>query len=126
MGDLWKAKVHLDPSPERPGYHPACVYTEDAVNVRQVRVAGRVLRRLGLVTVPIYYKPDRFSYAGIYSRDRTSASIFRLSPNGRLELTAGFGRLPASSRARIEAQLGPAMAPVSLTGALSPSALGRG
>jgi hypothetical protein len=78
-GQIWLAKI--SPSATR-GRHLICVYTPDFTDQVDVESAVRRLDNLGLVERAVYYKPDIFTYAGIYNRTRSSnrASAYEYLP----------------------------------------------
>jgi hypothetical protein len=91
-GDIWSAKIA--PRASSNG-HLICVYTPDFTNHPEVLASATLLDNHGLVRRRIYYKPDIFTYAGIYRVWDQRASIY--------EYVAGESRIrttPALSRAR--------------------------
>ena len=51
---------------QRKKQHVICIYTNDYLNSEDVFRVRKALRRLGLTDV-LYYKPDIYTYLGIYS-----------------------------------------------------------
>jgi len=81
-GQIWLAKI--SPRATR-GRHLICVYTPDFTDRADVETVVRRLDNLGLVERMVYYKPDIFTYAGIYNRTRSSdrASVYEYLPAER-------------------------------------------
>jgi hypothetical protein len=82
-GRIWLAKI----SPQaRRDSHLICVYTPDFTNQPDVAASVELLAELGLVDRKLFYKPDIFTYAGIYSspgRRTGGASIYEYVPEQR-------------------------------------------
>ena len=104
-GDIWSAKI----APQaRSRGHLICVYTPDFTKQVEVERVALVLNDLGLVQRRMYYKPDIFTYTGIYRQSGRSgqrASIYEYVPGeGTLRTTPALGRarelLAATGRAR--------------------------
>jgi hypothetical protein len=90
-GHFWLAKI----APRAQPYaHLICVYTPDFTDLPGVEAVAHRLDDLGLIQRTLYYKPDIFTYAGIYaSTQRGGASTYRYVPSERrLEPTAGLAR----------------------------------
>jgi hypothetical protein len=86
-GHIWLAKIA--PRASR-GSHLICVYTPDFTDWADVETVVQRLDDLGLVERSVYYKPDIFTYAGIYNRTRSSnrASVYEYLPaERRMEAT---------------------------------------
>jgi len=81
-GQIWLAKVA--PRASR-GSHVICVYTPDFTDWAHVETVVVRLHDLGVVERPVYYKPDIFTYAGIYNRTGSvsRASIYEYLPAER-------------------------------------------
>jgi hypothetical protein len=81
-GQIWLAKI--SPRATR-GSHLICVYTPDFTDWADVESVVQRLDNLGVVDRPVYYKPDLFTYAGIYNRTRSSnrASVYEYLPAER-------------------------------------------
>jgi hypothetical protein len=81
-GQIWLAKIA--PQATR-GSHLICVYTPDFTDQADVESVVQRLDQLGLVERVVYYKPDIFTYAGIYNRTRSSnrASVYEYLPAER-------------------------------------------
>ncbi|SRR6266851_5223458 len=81
-GQIWLAKI--SPRASRAS-HLICVYTPDFTDRAEVETVVQRLDDLGLVERPVYYKPDIFTYAGIYNRTRSSqrASVYEYLPAER-------------------------------------------
>ena len=81
-GQIWLAKI--SPRATR-GRHLICVYTPDFTDRADVETVVRRLDNLGLVERAVYYKPDIFTYAGVYNRTRSSnrASVYEYLPGER-------------------------------------------
>ena len=81
-GQIWLAKIA--PRASR-GSHLICVYTPDFTDQADVETVALRLADLGLVERSMYYKPDIFTYAGIYNRTRASgrASVYEYVPAER-------------------------------------------
>jgi hypothetical protein len=81
-GQIWLAKI--SPRATR-GSHLICVYTPDFTDRADVETVVQRLDNLGLVERAVYYKPDIFTYAGIYNRTRSSnrASVYEYRPAER-------------------------------------------
>jgi hypothetical protein len=90
-GLIWCAKVA--PHAGRTG-HLICVYTSDFTELATVEDTVQHLADLGLIQRRVYYKPDIFTYAGIYAgsaRGHGVASIYQFDPaERRMEVTAGL------------------------------------
>jgi len=86
-GQIWQAKI--SPSATR-GSHLICVYTPDFTDQADVETVAQRLDRLGLVERAVYYKPDVFTYAGVYNRSRSAnrASVYEYLPaESRMQAT---------------------------------------
>jgi hypothetical protein len=81
-GQIWLAKIALRASR---GSHVICVYTRDFMDRDEVEAAVVRLDDLGLVERPVYYKPDVFTYAGLYNRTGSPnrASVYEYLPEQR-------------------------------------------
>jgi len=81
-GQIWLAKVA--PRASR-GSHVICVYTPDFTDRAVVETVVVRLDDLGVIERPVYYKPDIFTYAGIYNRTASAsrASIYEYLPAER-------------------------------------------
>src|SRR5205823_6201233 len=81
-GHIWLAKI--SPRASR-GSHVICVYTPDFTDWGDVETVVQRLDDLGLVERSVYYKPDIFTYAGIYNRTPSSnrASVYEYLPAER-------------------------------------------
>ena len=81
-GQIWLAKI--SPRASRAS-HLICVYTPDFTDRAEVETVVQRLDDLGLVERPVYYKPDIFTYAGIYNQTRSSnrASVYEYLPAER-------------------------------------------
>jgi hypothetical protein len=81
-GQIWLAKI--SPVATR-GSHVICVYTPDFTDRTDVETVAQRLDSLGLVERAVYYKPDIFTYAGIYNRSRSAsrASVYEYLPAER-------------------------------------------
>jgi hypothetical protein len=79
-GHIWLAKI--SPRATR-GRHLICIYTPDFTDRADVETVVQRLDNLGLVERVVYYKPDIFTYAGIYNRTRSSnrASVYEYLPS---------------------------------------------
>jgi hypothetical protein len=76
---IWLAKIA--PWASRRS-HLICVYTPDFTDRADVETVVQRLDDLGLVERGVYYKPDIFTYAGIYNRTRSAnrASVYEYLP----------------------------------------------
>lgn len=104
-GGLWQAKISLTNSSLDEHRHVICVYTPDFCDVAEVRAVGIRLWQLGLGASrqkpEFYYKPDEFTYGGIYSGE-AQASIYALRPGSTfIRKTAGFQHLNPDLQVRI-------------------------
>jgi hypothetical protein len=81
-GQIWLAKISPDATR---GSHLICVYTPDFTGQADVETVVQLLDNLGLVQRVVYYKPDIFTYAGIYNRTRSAnrASVYEYRPAER-------------------------------------------
>lgn len=88
-GQIWQAKIA--PQATSNG-HLICVYTPDFTDQPGVETVAVLLDDLGLAQRRLYYKPDIFTYAGIYNssaRRKERASIYEYLPGQRrIELDA--------------------------------------
>lgn len=104
-GAFWSAKISL--ACDDTGEHVICVYTPDYRDLPAVQDVGRRLLGLGLARTrdALYYKPDRFTRAGVY-RDAGPASIFVMWAHSRrpvLLRTRGFDRLDPATQVELAA-----------------------
>jgi hypothetical protein len=92
-GRIWLAKI--SPQARRDG-HLICVYTPDFTDVANVEATVTLLVELGLVERRLFYKPDIFTYAGIYhvpGQRSGGASIYEYVPDQRqMRSTASLDR----------------------------------
>jgi len=81
-GQIWLAKIA--PRASR-GSHVICVYTPDFTDLDEVEAVVVRLDNLGVVERRVYYKPDVFTYAGIYNRTGSPnrASVYEYLPEER-------------------------------------------
>ena len=58
-------------APKRPGFynHVICVYTENYLDMDDVKRVREGLRQLGF-TKKLQYKPDVFTYCGVYAKNQ--------------------------------------------------------
>jgi Bles03-like protein len=92
-GQIWTAKI----APRAQGTsHLICVYTPDFTDLAEVEAVALRLDGLGLAPSRMYYKPDIFTYAGIYNppgRLRGQASTYEYRPSDkRIRPTPGLSR----------------------------------
>ena len=103
-GSFWAAKIVLE-HPAEVHEHQVCVYTPDFRDVNEVRAVAIRIGELGFAegVRNLWYKPDAFTRAWVYSRPGESASIYRLTPGQTFLATSpGFARLETFVQRNIE------------------------
>lgn len=97
-GSIWQAKIAPHAANEG---HLICVYTPDFRDQPGAERIAVLLDDLGLVQRTLYYKPDVFTYARIYSSGSGGASIYNYRPaDRRLRTTPALERALAMLAAR--------------------------
>ena len=78
-GKIWSAKVSTTAHPwASEGKHVICVYTENYLDERDIMKTREVLRQIGIRT-RLTYKPDIYTLLGIYSDNKKSFNLNRVT-----------------------------------------------